>query len=103
MTSRWAIVAILSIVPCVAVVPNCRADGDSNQTVSSAVLSKPLPPGDESANFSIDRVLTDLDNPFGLAVRKGQTAEKHHVMFIAECGAGRVLRVTTADPPVAAS
>jgi len=51
---------------------------------------------DESEGFRTETVLSNLDNPFGLAVRLHQT--KPRELFVAESGAGRVIRITIGKP-----
>jgi hypothetical protein len=53
---------------------------------------------DESANFSTEMVLSGLDSPWGLAIRAGRGKAGPHELFLAESGAGRVIRVTTDQP-----
>lgn len=54
--------------------------------------------GDESANYQSEIVLNELDSPTGLAVREGPVGIGPHELFISESGAGRVFRVSTAQP-----
>ena len=56
------------------------------------------PVGDESANFRTQVLLTDLNNPVGLALCPTQAKQGPHELFIAESGAGRVLRIATDKP-----
>ncbi len=56
------------------------------------------PTEDESANFATEMVLSGLDSPWGLAIRAGRDKTGPHELFLAESGAGRVIRVTTAQP-----
>lgn len=53
---------------------------------------------DESSRFTAKTVLNGLDNPCGLAIRPGRDALGPHELFIAESGAGRVIRITTDQP-----
>lgn len=75
---RWAIaVAVLALAPQFAL----------------AQLSE-----DETSNYATETVLRGLDNPWGLAIRAGRDKAGPHELFIAESGAGRVIRVTTDQP-----
>ncbi len=56
------------------------------------------PLGDESANFETQALLTDLDNPAGLALLPTLAKSGPYVLIIAESGAGRVIRVSTDSP-----
>ena len=56
------------------------------------------PTGDETADFETKVLLTDLDNPTGLAVRPTQAKHGPYELYIAESGAGRVVRVSTDAP-----
>jgi len=55
-------------------------------------------PDDLSDNYTVEIVLGDLDNPYGLAVRNGKAKTGPHELFLAESGAGRVVRLTTDQP-----
>lgn len=50
---------------------------------------------DESADFEVEVLLSDLDNPTGLALRPTQAKRGPYQLFFAESGAGRVLSVST--------
>ncbi len=56
------------------------------------------PPGDESENYQNKIVLNKLDDPAGLVVREGPVGIGPHELFISESAAGRVFRVSTAQP-----
>jgi len=53
------------------------------------------PPGDESASFETEVLLAELDNPLGLVLQPTQARRGPYQLFVAESGAGRVLRVAT--------
>ena len=57
-----------------------------------------LPPADESARFEVTKILDGLDNPWGLTIRPGRDRAGPHELFVAESGAGRVVRVLTNEP-----
>ncbi len=57
-----------------------------------------LPAEDESASFTVEAVLSGLDNPWGMVIRAGRDPSGSHELFIAESGAGRVIRVSTDQP-----
>lgn len=57
-----------------------------------------LPAQDESARFATELVLRRLDNPWGLVIRAGRDPSGPHELFVAESGAGRVIRVSTDQP-----
>ncbi len=57
-----------------------------------------LPLGDETANFSVATVLGNLDQPSGLVVRPSNAKNGPQQLFLAEGGAGRVIRTTTNQP-----
>ena len=63
-----------------------------------ANVSTAQPTGDESADYQTESVLSGLDNPWGIAVRADRKAAGPHELFVAESGAGRVIRVTTDRP-----
>ncbi len=52
-------------------------------------------PGDETADYTVETVLTGLDNPWGLAVRPGQAKAGVAALYIAESGTRRVVRIST--------
>ena len=56
------------------------------------------PPDDQSAVYTVEIVLRGLEHPSGLALRKGEKKAGPHELFLAESGAGRVVRVTTSRP-----
>jgi len=56
------------------------------------------PSSDESANYQSEVVLQQLDNPTGLVVREGPVSTGPHELFIAESGAGKIVRVSTQQP-----
>jgi hypothetical protein len=64
-------------------------------TASSADF---LPPQDESDRYTVTTVLSGLDNPWGLAVRPGRKPDGPHELFVAESGAGQVIRLATDQP-----
>ncbi len=47
-----------------------------------------LPAEDESASFTVEAVLSGLDNPWGMVIRAGRDPSGPHELFIAESGAG---------------
>ncbi len=53
---------------------------------------------DESVNYRSEIVRDSLDNPAGLVVREGPVGTGPHELFIAESGAGRIIRISTAQP-----
>jgi len=53
------------------------------------------PSGDETGSFQAQVLLADLDNPAGLALHPTQTKGQPFELYIAESGAGRVVRVST--------
>ncbi len=57
-----------------------------------------LPAEDESASFTVEAVLSGLDNPWGLVIRAGRDPLGPHELFVAESGAGRVIRISTDQP-----
>jgi DNA-binding beta-propeller fold protein YncE len=61
--------------------------------VSVALVARPA----VAADVRVDTVLSDLHQPCGVVVRPGGTADRYEV-FIAESGAGRVLRWSSAAP-----
>lgn len=50
-----------------------------------------------AANVAVEAILTDLHQPSGLAVRPGGTADRYEV-FVADSGAGRVVRWSAVAP-----
>ena len=56
------------------------------------------PGSDESASFESEIILDQMNTPTALAVREGPVGTGPHELFIAESGAGRVIRVSTATP-----
>lgn len=56
------------------------------------------PPGNESANYNFETIRKGLDNPWGLAVRGGRSNDGPHELFVAESGAGQVIRILTNHP-----
>lgn len=68
------------------------SSASAQQTVSL------VPPGDESANFETEVLLSGLDNPTGLTVRPTKTNRGPFELFVAESGASRVLRFSTDAP-----
>ena len=56
------------------------------------------PAEDESAGYTVETVLGGLDNPWGLAIRAGRDKAGPHELFLAESGAGRVIRISTNQP-----
>ncbi len=57
-----------------------------------------LPAEDESASFTAEAVLSGLDNPWGMVIRAGRDTSGPHELFVAESGAGRVIRISTDQP-----
>ncbi|MCA9232941.1 MAG: hypothetical protein KDA57_19995 [Planctomycetales bacterium] len=53
---------------------------------------------DESANYTVTKVLENLNKPSGLALRPGIGKPGPEELFIAESGAGRVVWITTDQP-----
>jgi len=56
------------------------------------------PLGDESGNFTVETILDGLKSPAGITVRAGKSEAGAHELFVAESGAGRVIRVATDKP-----
>ena len=56
------------------------------------------PTGDETADFETKVLLSDLYNPAGLAVRPTQAKNGPYELYIAESGAGQVVRFSTRAP-----
>ncbi|MCG8448708.1 MAG: hypothetical protein MI725_03885 [Pirellulales bacterium] len=54
--------------------------------------------GDESSDFQVETLLSNLDNPTGLAVRLNRLKTGPYELLLAESGAGRVLQLTTDKP-----
>ncbi|MCH2114842.1 MAG: hypothetical protein MK171_08035 [Pirellulales bacterium] len=73
------------------------ADRLASGELSGAEL-RSMSVGDESANFLVDTILSDLDNPCGLAARPLRGGEGPDELFLAESGAGRILQLSTAHP-----
>lgn len=55
-------------------------------------------PADESDKFTVETLLTGLDNPCGIVIRNGVGDGVPYELFIAESGAGRILRVMSDKP-----
>lgn len=53
---------------------------------------------DEAKKFRTRELITGLDNPWGIVVRPLRTAPGQFELFVAESGAGRVVRVATQQP-----
>jgi hypothetical protein len=53
---------------------------------------------DDSASYRVDTILTGLDHPTSVVVRPGSEGLGTAELFVAESGAGRVLRVLIDDP-----
>lgn len=53
---------------------------------------------DKTAEYTVETVVEGLDNPWGLAIRAGREKNGPHELFVAESGAGRVIRVSTDAP-----
>jgi hypothetical protein len=66
----------------------CASSAGAEQRLSH------VPPGDESANFQTQVVLADLNNPAGMALPPVQAKGRPFELYIAESGAGRVVRVS---------
>lgn len=52
---------------------------------------------DESADFSTSTLRSGLDNPWGISVRPARSAVGQFEVFVAESGAGRILRFLSGD------
>ena len=61
-------------------------------------VAEVVPVADESANYQVQTILSDLDNPCGLAVRSTRAKNGPYDLFLAESGKGRILRLSTTDP-----
>ncbi len=57
-----------------------------------------VPVADETANFEVEILLRDLDNPSGLTVRSRRSTSGPFDLFMAESGAGRILQLSTDKP-----
>lgn len=59
-----------------------------------ATAQEPAAGGDESEQYAVDKLVGGLDNPAGLAIRTGVATEGEPTseLFVAESGAGRVVR-----------
>src|SRR5262245_12415126 len=55
-------------------------------------------PTDDSAKYTVETLLTGLDNPYGLVLRPGAPADGPYEIFMSESGAGRILRLSTDKP-----
>ncbi len=64
-------------------------------TVHAQSLVSFAPVGDETADFEMQVLLSDLDNPVGLALRPTQAKRGPYELYLAESGAGRIVRVVT--------
>ena len=77
-------------------------DAASEKTDGQAKpFTQPPPPAfapaaDESALYTVETVLANLDGPAGVAVRPGAPAAGPFELFIAESGRGQVIAATTA-------
>ncbi|NOY29565.1 MAG: hypothetical protein GXP28_05130 [Planctomycetes bacterium] len=56
------------------------------------------PLGDESENYSVEMVLAGLDRPGGVVLRASSAKAGPHELFLAENGAGRIIRIATDRP-----
>jgi hypothetical protein len=68
---------------------------------SPSLAADPPPAGDpvdDSAKYTVETLLENLDNPAALALRPGAPAEGPFELYLSESGAGRVIRLSTADP-----
>ena len=70
--------------------------GISTVHAQSSVSFAPV--GDETADFETQVLLSDLDNPVGLALRPTQAKRGPYELYFAESGAGRIVRVVTDAP-----
>ena len=59
--------------------------------------------GDESAGYTVETVYSALDHPEALVVRRHESDQGPHELFIADSGAGRVVKVVTSEPPQASA
>ena len=55
-------------------------------------------PTDESDQYTVETLLTGLDNPCGVVIRNPIADGAPYEIFVAESGAGRILRVTSDKP-----
>lgn len=55
-------------------------------------------PSDESDQFTVETLLTGLDNPCGLVIRNPIADGAPYELFVAESGAGRILRIASDKP-----
>ncbi len=53
---------------------------------------------DASASFETEVLLSNLDNPAGIVLRPDQVKSAPYELFLAESGAGRIVRLQTKDP-----
>jgi len=69
---------------------------------SPACLADEPPPAaegvDDSSKYTVETLVDGLNHPTGLALRPGAAAEGPFELHLAESGAGRVVRVSTAKP-----
>lgn len=68
------------------------------QVIAQDSKTRYAPLEDESSNYEMETIHNELDNPGGLAIRSGSAKTGPHEIFIAESGAGRVIRVATDEP-----
>lgn len=57
-------------------------------------------PGEATAHYKVETVLTGLDHPCGLALRPAWSREVAAELFLIERGAGRILKMATDSPGV---
>jgi hypothetical protein len=55
-------------------------------------------PADETAQYTVETLATGLNNPCGLALRRGAPPAGPFGLYFSESGAGRVVRITTDKP-----
>ena len=90
--------ALRAALCCVAL----RADATEKDVAAASDASAGFAESaDESTQFSVETLLSGLDNPISLAVRPGSPAAGPWELFVAESGAGRVICWSTnaSSPP----
>lgn len=67
-------------------------------TANASSHEKFAEPDDQSSSYRPVVLLSGLDNPTGITLRPGQAKTGDYEIYLAESGAGRVLRLSTREP-----
>ena len=86
------------VVICATAALAAEADKPAEPQPSSAAAAPPYAePADESDQYNVETLLTGLDNPCAIVLRPGATTGATYELYLAESGAGHILRLKSDD------